>query len=85
MRLACHADYSAWKVPFINNYLIRFMWMAENPDARLKTGGAGRNRAQRMYDRRVKAKVLAKIWQAMVSCSNTDLEALKMNPDVLKI
>jgi len=24
------------------------MWMAENPDARLKTGGAGRNRAQRM-------------------------------------
>jgi glycosyltransferase involved in cell wall biosynthesis len=37
------------------------MWMIENSALRLKMGAAGRKRAQRMYDWRVKAGVLAKI------------------------
>jgi glycosyltransferase involved in cell wall biosynthesis len=59
--------------------------MAKNPDLRLKMGAAGRNRVQRLYDWRVKARALSKIYQAVVSCSNTDLEALKMTLNALKI
>ena len=70
---------------FVSELANSIMWMAVNPDLRSKMGTAGRNRAQRVYDWRVKAGILAKIYQAVVNCSNTDLEALKMTLDALKI
>jgi len=43
------------------------LWMARNPEARVKMGQAGRDRVEALYDWRVKATALLKFYEDVVS------------------
>jgi glycosyltransferase involved in cell wall biosynthesis len=54
---------------FVGELANAIFWMAKNPGARAQMGRAGRRRAQELYDWRVKAKSLLKIYEDAVSAS----------------
>jgi glycosyltransferase involved in cell wall biosynthesis len=60
---------------FVRELADAILWMAKNPQARIKMGLAGRQRAQQFYDWRVKAEALLKIYQDVVSANATGMQA----------
>ena len=51
---------------FVNELASAILWMADNPQARVEMGKAGRKRAELLYDWRVKAKAILEIYESVV-------------------
>jgi glycosyltransferase involved in cell wall biosynthesis len=52
---------------FVRELANAILWMAKNPEARVKMGQAGRIRVQALYDWQVKVKALLEIYEDVVS------------------
>jgi glycogen synthase len=58
---------------FVGRLADAIIWMADNPDVRVKIGHAARRRVQELYDWQVKAKALLQIYQNVVNNDATPL------------
>ena len=54
---------------FVSDLADAMLWMAKHPEARLRMGQAGRRRVQELYDWRVKAKTLLKIYEDVANAN----------------
>jgi len=54
---------------FVDDLSEAVLWMARNPETRLNMGRAGRDRAERFYDWRVKAERVLELYEAVINDS----------------
>jgi glycosyltransferase involved in cell wall biosynthesis len=57
---------------FVKELSDAVVWLAKNPDARAKMGQAGRTRTEQFYDWQVKAEMLLRIYQEVLSVAGVE-------------